>query len=138
MGDWFKAVREAFYGVEPCADLTENGHILLTRRGSTLYVIAHKPPVTNAVRLKPIAAEPLSATLLNDGREVEWLVNRVPGYGPGVDSKPFLRLRELPVNELAGQLLVIKLEFKPEDMAAFTRGHQGTGTEREFSADAYE
>jgi hypothetical protein len=53
------------------------------------------------------------------------------------DADPVLRLRNLPVNELAGDVMVIKLEFAPEAATKFTGGHQGADGEREFSADAY-
>ena len=138
IGEWKKSVGEAFYGTESCSDLTDNRHVLLTRKDNLVYVILHKPPVTNAVRLRPISAMPLKATLLNTGQPVDCLVNRIPGYGPMVDADPVLRLRDLPVNELAGDVLVIRLEFAPVEATRFTGGHQGTDGEREFSADAYE
>ncbi|MEM1210734.1 MAG: alpha-L-fucosidase [Planctomycetota bacterium] len=138
MGSWFKRVREAFCNVEGCSDLTSNDKILLTRKGDTLYAVLHKPPVTTSVRLKPIDTEPRSVTLLNTGQPIEYVINRIPGYGPGVEAKPFLRLLNVPVNELAGQVLVLKIEFAPGEVAQFSGGHQGQGTEREFSADAYE
>jgi len=138
IGKWKHAVGEAFYGTTPCSDLTDNRNVLLTRRDNLLYVILHKPLVTNAVRLRPIDALPLKATLLNTGDPVDCLVNRLPGYGPMVDAEPVLRLRNLPVNELAGDVLVIRLEFSAENAARFTGGHQAADGEREFSADAYE
>lgn len=137
IGAWFNPVREALVDVELASGLTDNRHVLLTRRGDTVYVILHKPATTNAVRLRPIAAMPIEATLLNDGRSVDCVVNRLPGYGPGVDAEPCLRLRNLPVNDLFGTVLVIRLRFRPEDAAAFTAGHQGSDGEREFAADAY-
>lgn len=137
IGTWKQAVDEAFYATTPCSDLTDNRHILLTRKENVVYVILHKPPVTNAVRLRPINALPLSATLLNTGAPVDYTVNRLPGYGPMIDADPVLRLRNLPVNELAGDVMVIKLEFAPEAATKFTGGHQGADGEREFSADAY-
>lgn len=137
MGAWYNLVKEAFAEVEPVADMTDNAHVLLTRWEDSLYVILHKVPVTNAVRLRPINQLPKRATLLNTGQAVDCLVNRIPGYGPKVDAAPFLRLRNLPVNSLAGELMVIKLEFDSGMIDNFSRNHQGSSTEREFSADAY-
>lgn len=137
IGEWLKPVQEAFEGTEPASGLTDNRNVLLTRRRETVYVILHKPPTTDAVRLRPIDAMPCEAVLLNDGRPVECIVNRLPGYGPGVDAEPVLRLRRLPVDTFAGQVMVVRLRFASEDAARLTTGHQGTDGEREFAADAY-
>ncbi len=134
LGSWYHQVKEAFEGTQTCTGLSDNGEILLTRRENTLYAILNQPPVTNAVRLRPLDALPRSATLLNNGQDVECLVNRLPGYGPMVKAEPVLRLRKLPVNDLAGQVLVIRMDFAEGDLPeAFS---QTQGEEREFSADA--
>jgi alpha-L-fucosidase len=109
IGAWYRAVRESLEGVEPASPLTTNRHVLLTRRGNTLYVHLHRDPVSEAVKLKPIAIAPRRATLLNTGQPVEFAVNLVPSEH--VEHKAYLRLRKLPVNELANTLLVVKLEF---------------------------
>ncbi len=137
IGKWLKPVREAFDGTVPASGLSDNRHVLLTRRGETVYVILHKPPTTDAVRLRPIGVLPDEAVLLNDGSPVECVVNRLPGYGPLVDAEPVLRLRGLPVNAMAGQVLAVRLRFSPAAAATLPTGHQGTDGEREFAADAY-
>jgi alpha-L-fucosidase len=132
LGDWFNSVKESFEKTVPCNGLSDNADVLLTRREDSLYVILNKTPVTNAVRLRPLGSTPLSTTLLNTGEPVDTIVNRLPGYGPGVDADPVLRLRNLPVNELAGEVLVIRLDFAagelPDEVA------DKRGEEREYSA----
>ena len=108
VGDWYGRVREAF-DAEPASHLTVNRDVLLTRRGNTLYVHLHKVPATSRVVLKPMDKLPRAATLLNTGEPVEVGVDLLPTQY--VDYRPYLRLRNLPVNELSNTALVIKLEF---------------------------
>ena len=109
IGRWYAAVREAFDGVEPASYLTENRDVLLTRRADALYVHLHKPAASTRVVLKPIAGLPRRATLLNTGAPVEAGLDLLPSQH--VDYRPYLRLRNLPVNELCNTAPVIKLEF---------------------------
>ena len=108
IGAWYHSVKEAFADTEPASDLTDNPDVMLTRRGRTLYV--HLTDPTRArVLLKPINRLPRTATLLNTNRPVECVVDWVPMQYP--DTSQYLRLRNLPVNEHAGEVLVVKLEF---------------------------
>jgi len=118
IGKWYDAIKGSVEGVEPCSELVENRNVLLTRRGNTLYVHLHREPLTEAVKLKPIDIAPVTATLLNDGRPVEIAVELLPSEY--IDQKKYLRLRKLPVNELADTVMVVKLEFDhvPETKAA--------------------
>lgn len=118
LGAWYHKTREALIDVEPASHLTTNRDVLLTRRGTTLYVICHRELVTDSVKLKPLAVMPTRATLLNSGDEVECEVTVLPSEH--ATQQPCLRLRRLPANELAGTVLVVRLEFDelPEAAAA--------------------
>jgi alpha-L-fucosidase len=83
--------------------------VLLTRRDNTLYVHLHRDPVREAVQLKPIAIAPRRATLLNTGKPLEFAVDMAPS--DHIEHKPYLRIRNLPVDEMADTVLVVKLEF---------------------------
>ncbi len=63
---------------------------------------------SNAIVLKPFDVQPAKATLLNTGQELETSVDMLPWY---YAEKPYLRIRQLPVNELTETVMVIKLEF---------------------------
>jgi alpha-L-fucosidase len=108
LGDWYVRVRPALLG-EPCSTLTDNRDVLLTRRGDMLYVICHREMAGDAVKLRPLTGAPKRATLLNDGRAVDFAVELLPS--DHVAGTACLRLKRLPVNELAGQVLVMALEF---------------------------
>lgn len=108
VGRWYEAVKESLLEVEPCSQLTENRDVLLTRRGDTVYVHLHRDPVYDAVKLKPIRVAPQAATLLNDGRPVEFSVDVLPSEHD--TQEPCLRLKHLPVNELCNEVLVVELQ----------------------------
>jgi len=109
IGKWYRAVKEAFEGAAPASHLTSNRNVLFTRRKNSLYVLLHQDPLSDAVKLKPLAIAPRRATLLNTGKSVKCAVELVPSeHG---EAKPCLRLCKLPVNEFANSVLVVKLEF---------------------------
>lgn len=118
IGKWYAAVRESLEGVELCSHLTANRNVLLTGRERTLYVHLHKDPQGDAVKLRPIAAAPARAVLLNDGRPVEWSIEMAPS--DHAEQRGYLRLRRLPVNELSNTVPVVRLDFdRPlEELAA--------------------
>ncbi|MBN2448809.1 MAG: alpha-L-fucosidase [Lentisphaeria bacterium] len=123
IGAWYQGVSEAFEGTVPASHLTANRSVLLTRRGSTLYVHLTKDPVAQAVKLKPIRTAPRRAVLLNTGAPVEWTVDMAPS--DHTEQGAFLRLVRLPVNELANTVLVVKLEFdQPLDDTAAAHGDE--------------
>jgi alpha-L-fucosidase len=110
IGKWYSAVKESLEGTEPASHLTTNRNVLLTRRGNTLYVHLHRDPIKESVQLKPIATAPLRATLLNTGKPVDFAVDMIPS--DHVEHKPYLRLRNLPVDALADTVLIIRLDFE--------------------------
>ena len=112
IGGWYHAVKEAFDGTEPASDMVDNRDVLLTRKGNTLYVHLSEEMRLTRVLLRPITSMPRRATLLNTGEEVEARVEYVPSqFLERQNRKEFLRLRNLPVNELLDTVLVVKLEF---------------------------
>jgi alpha-L-fucosidase len=109
IGRWYASVKESLENVHPASHLSENPNILLTRRGQTLYVHLNKDPECSSVKLKPLAVLPRKATLLNTGASVNCVVDMPPTEHD--KQNVCLRLVNLPVNELANTLLVVKLEF---------------------------
>jgi alpha-L-fucosidase len=109
IGAWYGAVKESLEGTLPASHLTANREVLLTRRENALYVHCFLDPVGDSVKLKPIAVLPKQATLLNDGRALPCSVDMAPREH--AEQKGYLRVRGLPVNEMANTVLVAKLEF---------------------------
>jgi alpha-L-fucosidase len=110
IGTWRRAVKESLTGTVPASNLTANRNVLLTRKGNAIYVHLHRDPVSSAVKLKPMTAVPRSATLLNTGKPVAFANDMAPS--DHLDQKGYLRLHNLPVNQMANTVLVVKLEFE--------------------------
>ncbi len=125
VGKWYTAVRESFEDVQPASLLTANRNIMLTRRENTLYVHLNKDQVGNVVKLKPFNIKPLRATLLNDGRKVDFDVRFTPSEHN--EQKAYLSLINVPVNEMCNSVPVIRLEFdRPlEELAQPSSPHDG-------------
>ena len=120
VGSWYRAVRESLDGTVLAGELSLNREVLLTRRGNTVYVHLNALPKTTAVPLRPLNVLPARATLLNTGEAVECDLNRLPV----LHREPVttcLRLHGLPVERLAGEVPVVKLEFE----AGFETGGLG-------------
>ncbi|MFH5185015.1 alpha-L-fucosidase [Paenibacillus sp. TAB 01] len=122
IGAWYHSVKESFGDAVPASDMIFRDEIvmegssnrmvrdevLVTRRGNALYIHLYKDPQSRAVVLKPLHAAPRKATLLNDGRELETAVDMIPWAWR---ERPYLRVRNLPADEYAGSVMVLKLEF---------------------------
>ncbi len=109
IGLWKKAVNESFTQVETDAELVNSPGVLVTKRGKTIYIHLNRLPVGNGIKLKPITVAPKKAIVLNNGKNVDVAVNLCPT--DHATQQPYLRLRNLPVNEMANTVLVVKLEF---------------------------
>ncbi len=116
IGRWYKTVNESFEKVKPASQLTSNRNVMLTQRKNTLYVHLNKDPEGNVVKLRPFTFAPRSATLLNTDEKVEFELEFAPQ--DHVVQKSYLRLINLPTNEMCNTVLVIRLEFDrpPEEL----------------------
>jgi alpha-L-fucosidase len=109
LGKWYASVKESFENVEPAPDLLSGKDILVTRRANILYIHFHKGAAGNGYKLKPLNMLPDRAILLNNGKAVDCVVNLCPS--DHLEQKPYLRLRNLPVNKMSGTVFVARLEF---------------------------
>lgn len=134
VGDWYGRVREAFDDAIPCSSLTGNRNVLLTRKGTSLYVIMYQPLEGEELRLRPLAARPVRAVLLNDGRPIDWRLDIAPMEW--TDHKPYLRLHQLPVEEFAGTTMVARLDFAAEDFAGILQQGGGASADPAKSVSA--
>lgn len=107
IGKWYHKVKEAFIA-RPAPGLVSDSGALATQLGRTVYIHFHEDPRSTGVVLRPLAALPQKATLLNTGQELDVRVDR--GARMWHDAE-YLRVRGLPVNELTDEVMVVKLEF---------------------------
>ncbi len=122
IGDWYNRVRESFEGAIPASDIvhedsftdftgdgkTVRDTFLATRKGNTIYIHLCNDIQSDGLVLKPLDRLPRKAVLLNDGSEIEVVVDVTPWHFREI---PYLRLKDLPSEKMAGEVMVIKLEF---------------------------
>ena len=115
IGGWYKRVREAFDDTVPATSMITQYNpemrdpVLLTRKNNTIYVHLYQGTATDAIILRPFDTMPRSATLLNNGMQLECSVDMCPSMFR--DGRAYLRIRRLPTNEITNEVLIIKLEF---------------------------
>jgi alpha-L-fucosidase len=119
IGNWYKNIQEAFAPDAYPATFIITDHaarpmrdkILLTRKKNSVYVHAYEDPVSDSISLDPLTTQPVSATLLNTGEKVDAVVSKTPYYHE--DNRAYLRLRNLPLEKINSEPLVIRLDFDP-------------------------
>lgn len=109
IGQWKKSVDESYHQIQTDASMVSASGVMVTKREQTLYIHLNKVPVGSGLKLKPINVMPTKATLLNNGKPIECVVNLCPS--DHATQQPYLRLRNLPANEQANTVLIAKLEF---------------------------
>ena len=120
---WFASVKESFYEAKPASDLIDSDDLLLTRKGDSLYLHLYRDPESSAVSLRPLEIAPERVTLLNTGQPVQAVAELTPRswieqWQAGIREergdvpKRFLRVRDLPVNDLTDEPMVVRLDFK--------------------------
>ena len=106
--------------------MTTNLAVLLTRKENNLYIHLAQLPISEAVLLNPLQKLPKNAVLLNTGDPVETAVDFIPSLWE--TGQKYLRLKNLSVNSLMDQVIVIRLEF---DQLPKMTGTSATGEFRE-------
>ena len=116
IGDWYRRVGESFGDSEACSymleqtgpDLVKYDQPLLTRRGAALYVHSPIDIQTSGLMLHPLRFEPDRAILLNDGRELQTIVDVTPWRWR---ERQALRIVDLPVDNFPHEPMVIRLDI---------------------------
>jgi alpha-L-fucosidase len=106
VGQWVKPVRDSFNGRPE--RVLDDKTLLTQRDGDCLYVHCPAGLTSSTLSLEPLTAEPESVTLMNDGRSLPWTLEPMV-YKRHLNEKT-LRLREIPVEELSGPV-VIRLRY---------------------------
>lgn len=109
IGKWKRSVNQSFLDVQMNSESISIPGVVTTQKERTLYIHLNKAPSGSGLKLKPINVLPVRATWLNDGTPIDCLVNLSPS--DHVSRQPYLRLRNLPVKEIANTVLVARLEF---------------------------
>lgn len=102
---WFRKVKEALYAPHQ-QWVVYNKNIFCTGEGNTMYFFLLTPPERSFIRLIPVNTPAKSAVVLNTGKELECV------FGPVLNKEEVLTLRRYPVDELYGEIPVIKVTFE--------------------------
>jgi len=125
IGAWFANVQEALVDAQPASHLLDREEFMVTRRENDLYLHFHRDPEATGILLHPLVTAPRRAVLLNTGQEIRAGVEVVPTMSvPPNRRGPCLRISGLPVNDLTGEVMVVKLEFEDLDAALLTAEEQ--------------
>ncbi len=113
VGNWYKRIYESIVD----AKYYRVGEFDYTIKENTAYL--HLPPACgcSGFILKPFDVAPKSATLLNNGAEVEVKVCFSPWDYDGEENAPHLHIGNIPAEEFLHENMVIKMEF--DDISPF-------------------
>ncbi len=120
IGQWYRHVKEAFEQMDSLPLSADNDNVLLRRKGDALYVYMLDAPRKSGIILKSLAIQPTKATVLNNGRELKAGVEFMPTLW--TDRKEYLHIWNIPVDELANEAIILKLEFDGALLDKLTQG----------------
>ena len=113
VGGWYAKTREAFRAVETAPGAVADKSCFVTRRGRTVYCHYPKGLDRTGVNLRPFDRLPASCTLLNTGADLACELEDMPSdYKLGCGKT--LHVKGIPADALAGEPVVVKLEFMEE------------------------
>lgn len=113
VGIWYKTVRETYedtYSVNHLFDasLSMDNDIFFTAKGKNIYISILKDLTSNGLCLYPFNELPQKTIILNNGEELETVVDITPTH---YKNKPSLRIKNIPANKLFGEPIIIKIDF---------------------------
>jgi alpha-L-fucosidase len=109
LGKWYKSVMESYDAV-PAPRLVASRDVMVTCRENVVYLHFNKGLTGNGFKLKPFDTLPEKATILNTGKPAEYSVGLLPSEH--ASGRKYLRLKNIPVNEMSDSVIVVKLQFK--------------------------
>lgn len=119
VGDWYNRVKDALFAKPFMPDPAVRREYFMTRDGNTLYL--HFPKGLNATGffLEDLIRLPENALVLNDGTQLRACMEIMPTlcYGGTGHRMPVFHVNGIPVNRLAGETIILKLEFANLDEA---------------------
>ena len=109
-GKWYERVRESYQNVETVTNLVSDMTCFTTVRGNTLYVHYPKGLGRTGLDLSPLSQMPISVTLLNTGKKLEYEVVPMP-RSVSLLKRPCLHVRGIPADELSNESVVVRIVF---------------------------
>jgi alpha-L-fucosidase len=109
IGKWYNSVKESFVGTEPAPNLVNNQNILVTRKDNMLYIHLYKDIDSSTLPLEPLDEKPVRVKLLNNGQELEYVVDSM--VQEWRVAKPHLRIRGIPIDKINNSVMVIRVDL---------------------------
>jgi alpha-L-fucosidase len=109
IGEWYNTVKESFVGTEPASHLVNNQNVLITKKERTLYIHLFRDQDASTVPLEPLKETPVKATLLNTGKQLKCNIDSM--VQEWRLAKPHLRIRGIPIDRMAGTVMVIRVDL---------------------------
>ena len=119
IGDWYNRVSEGLLDCEP--DRFDYGvyhnSVITTKRGNTTYFHLYNGMMADNLCMKAWEKTPKSARILNTGAALDFEITHLPflnGFNEHVrlDGPELLNVKDVPVDSLAGEPIVIAIEWE--------------------------
>ncbi|MBQ7916711.1 MAG: alpha-L-fucosidase [Firmicutes bacterium] len=113
VGSWYKRVTESYMGKYPSQLFSDQTAFTVTQNENQLYLHFNGYPEANGVCLRPLDILPTEVTLLNTGEHPDVALDVIPTLFMEPDGQtPWLHVYNLPFDELAGEVPVLRLTFE--------------------------
>ncbi len=116
VGRWYQRVAEAYRNTEYL--VLPNQPYAVTLREDSLYIHLPANAQSSGISLRPIDILPKSVTVLNTGDALPFAVEYLPiffDFQKIEERNAFLHVQKIPVNDLCGEVIVLKIEFEKGD-----------------------
>ncbi len=114
IGKWYNSVKESYMNAQ-IIDIGIQSSVndfIITKKDNSLYLHLTENSQVSGLALRPIADMPKKAVVLNNQKQLECENVYMPSYfSDGKMDSEYLHIMGIPVNELCGEVIVIKLEF---------------------------
>lgn len=109
IGRWYNSVKEAFISTKPEPAIIERNDLLITRKDNILYIHLCMKYNCSGLFLEPLDTLPQEAIVLNNKMKIKAEVVFSPTLFKS--GRNYLHIFDIPVNELANEAIILKLEF---------------------------
>lgn len=131
VGDWYGRVKEALFAEPMAYEWASSDSFTATRKGNTLYIHFSKAPDSTGFFVENIVKLPQTAVVLNDGTPLMVSMDKMPTlFAPDKLSPAVFHANGLPVDRLAGECIVLKMEF--DDLEEAIDGRKSKSEESRF------
>lgn len=113
VGTWYKNVKEALFAEPVKYDWSAKYGFITTKKDNCLYLIFADSPNADGFYIKEMKTLPKKVTVLNDGTELCPMLEKMPSLFNGHKESMIdvCHINGIPVDKLASEAIVLKLEF---------------------------